>query len=298
MLKQIVSVAIFLFLAFLIGNSLYRRYERPIREGLEGDLDITSLLTDVSGNPVVDESCDIKDANKPIELAAAFERVNKQTDMIRSLTESTEPAVPLKIDKNGDPEYLVITNLKLLMNNGIEKNEASLKAVYDQYIGNREITLLTTELNSIQTNASALGQPSAVIAPTVSEAFTTSTSFKAFNTSTGFEAFTTSTLFDTSSDSVSPSASTTPSTTTAATPSTTTAATPSTTPSTTPPASTMPSVTPPASTMPSVTPPASVSPLDPVAIHAKEIALMCRIKTAIDGHQTLLDRILEKKSDE
>ena len=231
MLKQIVSVAIFLFLAFLIGNSLYRRYERPIREGLEGDLDITSLLTDVSGNPVVDESCDIKDANKPIELAAAFERVNKQTDMIRSLTESTEPAVPLKIDKNGDPEYLVITNLKLLMNNGIEKNEASLKAVYDQYIGNREITLLTTELNSIQIDVASTPAPS------------------------------------------TPSAST-PS-----------ASTPSATPS-----ASMPSA--------SVSPSASTTPLDPVAIHGKEVALMCRIKTAIDGHQTLIDRILEKKSDE
>jgi hypothetical protein len=214
-LKQIVSVAIFLFLAFLIGHAIYIRYERPIREGLEGDFDITSLSTDISGNPVVDESCDITDANKPIELAAAFEKVNKQTDMIRSLTESTEPTVPLKIDKNGDPEYLVITNLKLLMNNGIEKNEASLKAVYDQYIGNREITLLTTELNSIQTDV---------------------------------------------------------------------ASTASATPATLPDAST--------------TPVASTPALDPAAIHGKEVAFMCRIKTVIDGHQTLLDRILEKRSDE
>jgi hypothetical protein len=214
MLKQIVSVAIFLFLAFLIGHAIYIRYERPIREGLEGD-----LAMDASGNPVVDESCDIKDANKPIELAAAFERVNKQTDMIRSLTESTEPAVPLKIDKNGDPEYLVITNLKLLMNNGIGKNEASLKAVYDQYIGNREITLLTTELNSIKTDAAALQA-------------------------------------DLKTQSVMQS---------------------------------------PFSIKAPVALPAA---LDPNAIHGKEIGLMCRMKTIIDGHQALLDRILEKKSDE
>lgn len=234
MLKQIVSVAIFLFLAFLIGHAIYIRYERPIREGLEGD-----LAMDASGNPVVDESCDIKDANKPIELAAAFEKVNKQTDMIRSLTESAEPAVPLKIDKNGDPEYLIMNNLKLLMNNGIGKNEASLKAVYDQYIGNREITLLTTELNSIQMNTSATTSSMASSTPaasTTSSDLSIPTVFESFSTSTGPEA--------------------------------------------------------------SATPSASVSPLDPVAIHAKEIALMCRIKTAIDGHQTLLDRILEKKSDE
>lgn len=222
MLKQIVSVAIFLFLAFLIGHAIYIRYEHPIREGLEGDLDITSLSTDVSGNPVVDESCDITDANKPIELAAAFEKVNKQTDMIRSLTESTEPAVPLKIDKNGNPEYLVINNLKLLMNNGIGKNEASLKAVYDQYIGNREITALTTELNSIKTDDASI--PSASVSPSASTVSTASTT--------------------------------------------------------------------PTASMPS----ASAPVLDP--IHGKEVAFMCRIKTVIDGHQTLLDRILEKKSDE
>jgi hypothetical protein len=217
-LKQIVSVAIFLFLAFLIGHAIYIRYERPIREGLEGDLTPT---LDASGNPIaaIDESCDIKDATKPIELAAAFEKVNKQTDMIRSLTESTEPAVPLKIDKNGDPEYLVITNLKLLINNGIGKNEASLKAVYDQYIGNREITLLTTELNSIKTDAAALQEDS-----------------------------------KTQSVIQSPFAIKVP------------------------------------AALPAVP--------DPVAIHGKEVGLMCRMKTIIDGHQALLDRILEKKSDE
>ena len=210
-LKQILSVAIFLFMAFLIGHTIYARFERPIREGLE-----VELAMDASGNsvPAPDESCDIKDASKPIELAAAFEKVNKQKDMIRTLMESTEPAVPLKIDKNGDPEYLVINNLKLLVNNGIEKNEASLKSLYDQYIGNREIALLTTELNSIQTTATAT-------APTATTAATTT-----------------------------------------------------------------------ATTAPTAPTP------DTAIIHGKEIGLMCRIKTVIDGHQTLLDRILEKKADE
>ena len=218
-LKQILSVAIFLFMAFLIGHTIYVRFERPIREGLEVD-----LAMDASGNSIAasaDESCDITDSNKPIELAAAVEKVNNQTDMIRSLTESTEPAIPLKIDKNGDPEYLVITNLKLLVNNGIGKNEASLKAIYDQYIGNREITLLTTDLNLININDSA------------------------------------------------------------------------TTPATTTPATTTPATTKPATTTPATTTPSEIA-----AIHGKEIGLMCRIKTVIDGHQTLIDRILEKKSDE
>jgi hypothetical protein len=36
------------------------------------------------------------------------------------------------------------------VNNGISKNEASLKAVYDQYIGNREVMLLVTDINSLK----------------------------------------------------------------------------------------------------------------------------------------------------
>jgi hypothetical protein len=63
------------------------------------------------------------------------------------------------------------------------------------------------------------------------------------------------------------------------------------------PSASMPLVDP-AASMPSVTPSASMPSVDPAAIHGKEIALMCRMKTVIDGHQTLLDRILEKKSDE
>jgi len=43
-----------------------------------------------------------------------------------------------------------LENLKLLVNNGISKNEANLRTVYDQYIGNREIAVLATELNSLK----------------------------------------------------------------------------------------------------------------------------------------------------
>ena len=137
------------------------------------------------------EPCEIKDVDKPIELAAAFEMVNKQTDMIRTLKESTEATTSLKIDKSGDAEFLVLSNLKMLVNNGISKNEASLKAVYEQYIGNREVTLLATDINSLK-----MEKPNAN------------------------------------------------------------------------------------------------------ALHGQEIALICRIKVIINGHQTLIDRILEKGSDE
>lgn len=182
--KHLVSILVFLFLSLLIGNYLIKRLLktslRSTIEGMETDIlssladaasadeptttnttgTITTGATDTDTTGATDttmptiapstEPCDIKDVDKPIELAAAFEKVNKQTDMIRTLNEITEPIAPLKIDKSGDAEFLVLSNLKLLVNNGISKNEASLKAVYDQYIGNREVTLLATDINSLK----------------------------------------------------------------------------------------------------------------------------------------------------
>ncbi len=187
--KHLVSILVFLFLSLVIGNYLIKRLSKTsIRSTIEGmetdnmssfmdaasDTDTTtgpatttgatSPATTATGTvvntvPSSIEPCDIKDVDKPIELAAAFEKVNKQTDMIRTLNEVAEPVTPLKIDKSGDAEFLVLSNLKLLVNNGISKNEASLKAVYDQYIGNREVSLLATDMNSLKiekANADAL----------------------------------------------------------------------------------------------------------------------------------------------
>ena len=167
--KHLVSILVFLFLSLVIGNYLMKRvFTTSIRSTIEGmetgisssftDADkpattgtaTTSTATTVPTIAALTEPCEIKDVDKPIELAAAFEKVNKQSDMIRTLNEMTEPATPLKIDKSGDAEFLVLSNLKLLVNNGISKNEASLKAVYDQYIGNREVMLLVTDINSLK----------------------------------------------------------------------------------------------------------------------------------------------------
>lgn len=194
--KHLVSILVFLFLSLVIGNYLIKRLSKTsIRSTIEGMETEESSSTDTSSAPNTasssSEPCDIKDVDKPIELASAFEKVNKQTDMIRTLNEVTEPVVPLKIDKSADAEFLVLTNLKLLVNNGISKNEASLKAVYDQYIGNREVTLLATDMNSLK-----------------------------------------------------------------------------------------------------------IEKANADALHKQEIALICRAKVIIDGHQTLIDRILEKGSDE
>lgn len=142
--KHFVSLVVFLFFAYLIGAELVDRFwlnPGSLREGLEG------TTAEESTNI---ETCKIPEASKSIELAAAFEKVGKQTDMIRSIRESTTPAVPIKIDKDADPNSLILVNLKLLVNSGINANETSLKLAYDQYIGNREVTLLGNELNLLK----------------------------------------------------------------------------------------------------------------------------------------------------
>jgi hypothetical protein len=166
-IKHLVSILVFLFLSLVIGNYLMKRLSKTsIRSTIEG-METTTSSSTPNTMSSSSEPCDIKDVDKPIELAAVFEKVNKQTDMIRTLNQSTEPIVPLKIDKSGDAEFLVLSNLKLLVNNGISNNEASLKAVYDQYIGNREVALLATDMNSLnieKANADALHkQESALI---------------------------------------------------------------------------------------------------------------------------------------
>jgi hypothetical protein len=157
--KHLVSILVFLFLSLVIGNYLMKRVSNTsIRSTIEG-METTTSSSTPNTMSSSSEPCEIKDVDKPIELASAFEKVNKQTDMIRTLNESTEPISPLKIDKSADAEFLVLSNLKLLVNNGISKNEASLKAVYDQYIGNREVSLLATDMNSLKiekANADAL----------------------------------------------------------------------------------------------------------------------------------------------
>jgi hypothetical protein len=40
-------------------------------------------------------------------------------------------------------------NLKLLINNGVYKNEMDLKEMYDKYIGNKAVQLLLSDINSV-----------------------------------------------------------------------------------------------------------------------------------------------------
>jgi pentapeptide MXKDX repeat protein len=182
--KHFVSLVVLLFFTYLIGAKLFDRFwlnPGSLREGLEDDMAEDDIAEDdmaeddmaeddmaeddmaeddmaeddmaeddeddATEEPTIAKTCKIPEASKSIELAAAFEKVGKQTDMLRSIRESTTPAVPIKIDKDADPNFLILANLKLLMNNGISVNETTLKYIYDQYIGNREVTFLANELN-------------------------------------------------------------------------------------------------------------------------------------------------------
>ena len=91
---------------------------------------------------------EIPDTDKSTIMADLFEKVNEQMDTIRTLKLSNK-FVPINIDKTASDPFLILTNLKLLINNGIYKNEMDLKEMYNKYIGNKAVKLVMSEINSI-----------------------------------------------------------------------------------------------------------------------------------------------------
>ena len=88
-----------------------------------------------------------------------FEKVNNHMDVIRTIKVS-DKFVPINIDKSAAEPYAILANLKLLINNGIYKNEIDLKEMYDKYIGNKSIQVLTSDINSVNmesTNTAEIG---------------------------------------------------------------------------------------------------------------------------------------------
>lgn len=177
-LNLVVSIAIILFLSYMIMNHLFKKFFRQsIRvEGFDSaGEDTPTTVTDNSvtvenkpltannsitvenkpltaDNPVntsvpVADTTDL-DTDKSTLMVELFENVNKQMDMIRTL-KLGDKIIPIKIDKTPSENVLVLANLKLLINNGVYKNELDLKEVYDKYIGNKAIQLLTSDINSL-----------------------------------------------------------------------------------------------------------------------------------------------------
>jgi hypothetical protein len=156
--EKFLSVAIIAFLLFMILNHLYRRY---YLEGFEDKLtdeepkvSESKVSESNTEEPKVSEeeppmSTDSEtDTDKATTMADLFEKVNKQMDIIRTLKLS-ETLVPVNMDKKVPEHAIILANLKLLINNGINKNELDLKEIYNKYIGNKAITLLTSDINSI-----------------------------------------------------------------------------------------------------------------------------------------------------
>ena len=180
-----ISVVVILFLSYLLFNHLFGKMKRNIRlEGFESTTDVSgneqtamvdgsgnpTIMADGSGNPtimadgsaadkpaisgsvadkpVTSVSSSALDTDKSTVMAELFENVNKQMDIVRTFKLS-DTLVPVLIDKTPQEDVLILANLKLLVNNGVSKNELDLKEVYDKYIGNKAVPVLVSDMNSL-----------------------------------------------------------------------------------------------------------------------------------------------------
>ena len=97
---------------------------------------------------------EIPDTEKSTIMVDLFEKVNNHMDTIRTMKLSNS-FVPINIDKTASEPFVILMNLKLLINNGIYKNELDLKEMYDKYIGNKAIQVLTSDINSVNMNSNS-----------------------------------------------------------------------------------------------------------------------------------------------
>jgi hypothetical protein len=165
----ILSVLIIAFLLFMIGHHLFRKLslegfenEEPANMEDQAAKQGATVEKQVIEDPVpkvedqgsaqgatVEKVDSALETDKSTMMTDLFESVNKQMDMIRTLKLS-ETMVPIKIDKSVPDSQIILANLKLLINNGVYKNELDLKEVYDKYIGNKAVLLLASDINSLK----------------------------------------------------------------------------------------------------------------------------------------------------
>lgn len=148
--NMILSVVITAFLLFMIVTNLFKRFHWNLNlEGFETPAESTTESTTEPkvADPKVAQD-DTSETDKSTMMTDLFESVNKQMDIIRTLKLS-ENMIPIKIDKTVSESQLILANLKLLINNGVYKNELDLKDTYDKYIGNKAVQLLASDINSL-----------------------------------------------------------------------------------------------------------------------------------------------------
>ena len=90
---------------------------------------------------------------KSTQMAELFERVNTQMDVLRTMKLS-DSYLPISLDKTAQEPYVLLANLRLLINNGIYKNELDIKDLNDKYIGNKGVQLLASDINSVNMESS------------------------------------------------------------------------------------------------------------------------------------------------
>ncbi len=158
--NMILSVVITAFLLFMIVTNLFKRFhwnlslegfETPAESTTESKVDPKVADPKVADPKVSDPKVaqqETSETDKSTMMTDLFESVNKQMDIIRTLKLS-ENMIPIKIDKTVPESQLILANLKLLVNNGVYKNELDLKEIYDKYIGNKAVQLLASDINSL-----------------------------------------------------------------------------------------------------------------------------------------------------
>ena len=179
-IHTIVSILITVFLALIIINHFFKDLLKLIpfyRNNilLEG-FDVA--VADPSGNavpaatpasaapasatpasaatpaPSAPSVAEIPDTEKSTIMVDLFEKVNNHMDTIRTMKLSNS-FVPINIDKTASEPFVILMNLKLLINNGIYKNELDLKEMYDKYIGNKAVQVLTSDINSVNMDSNS-----------------------------------------------------------------------------------------------------------------------------------------------
>ena len=132
------------------GNQIASVSDNPALSGSsdKASSEVSSEASSEASSSVTTNSNSTSDTDKSNLMSDLFETVNKQMDIIRTFKLS-DTLVPVKIDKTPQEDILILANLKLLVNNGVSKNELDLKEVYDKYIGNKAVQVLVSDLNSL-----------------------------------------------------------------------------------------------------------------------------------------------------
>ena len=170
--KTVVTVSIIVLLLLIIANHFFKDlfklnpfYRNNILlEGFDGETAAPSAPSEttssepvatapvatapVASAPVASAPVATSETDKSTMMADLFEKVNTQMDMMRTVKLS-DKFTPINIDKTVSEPFAILMNLKLLINNGVYKNEIDLKEMYDKYIGNKAVQLLVSDINSV-----------------------------------------------------------------------------------------------------------------------------------------------------